>query len=159
MRADIGGEARVRVRTPGKHIVMFVTAAVVIVAAAINLTKSSPQSRVFNDRQSQAAQSGGKAVALNDFLVDLAPDRNGRVAYLRLSAVVMADSNDAAAAIDANRVAIAERLTFLLRGLSPEDFAGSDGMTLVKDEMRRRVNLVIAPARARDVVISDLIIQ
>lgn len=155
--------ARVRVRTPGKHIVMFLTAAGVIVAAASHFANAPEGSAAAGapPATKEASRVGGD-FAIPEFLVDLAPDRDGRAAYLRLAAVVRAapEGAEAVAARIAEREAeISERVTFLLRGLSADDFDGEERLARVKAELLRRVNLVIAPARADDVLIADLVIQ
>lgn len=155
--------AHARVRTPGKHIVMFLTAAVVVVAAAVNLVDASNKSKpgAVATAPGAAASVAGE-FAIPEFLVDLSPDRSGRDAYLRLIAVVRAapGATDAVEqSLKANEAAVSERITFLLRGLSADDFDGEEKLQRVKKEILRRVNLVIAPARAEDVVIAELTVQ
>lgn len=155
--------ARARARTPGKHIVMFVTAATVIVAAAVNILNAAGRNeRAAAIPEPALIQAVGGEFALPEFLVDLSPDRNGRAAYLRLAAVVRAAPGNVdavGAELERRQAAIAERTTFLLRGLSADDFAGEEQLARVKAELLRRINLVIAPARADEVLIADLVIQ
>jgi flagellar FliL protein len=146
---------------------MFLTAATVIVAAALNFASRAPQTTAKAEPMPEPPQlatieATPQAVTLKEFLVDLAPDRTGRVAYMRLQASIKAEPGataEFARAVDARRDEISERLAFLFRGLSADDFEGEEGMSRVKAEMLRRVNLVIAPASASEVVITDLIIQ
>ena len=147
---------RARVRTPGKHIVLFAAAAVVVVAAAVNILKASPDN-VF--RPVVRAGVADSVMTFEPFLVDLAPDRAGRIGHSKLAIVIEPVSAEQAAAIDAARAQIAERVVFMLRTMTPEDFAGSEGMARVKQELKRRVDLVIAPEEVRDVVVSDIVIQ
>jgi len=65
----------------------------------------------------------------------------------------------AATALEVREAEARERIAFLLRGLSADDLAGEEGLTLLKRELLRRINLVIAPAAAEDVAITDLIVQ
>lgn len=153
------GLHRVRVRTPGKHIVAFCAAALVMIAGAIHVARMlGAESASESAAASSPARSSLSPVALDDFLVDLAPNSAGRVAYARLSVAVHA-STDAAAALKARETEARERITFLLRGVSADDLVGEEGLTLLKDELRRRINLVIAPAEAEEVAITDLIVQ
>jgi flagellar basal body-associated protein FliL len=149
---------RVRVRTPGKHIVLFVAAALAVAGAGLNFMNSADAPSA---RPPRIVAGKTQRLPLDAFLVDLAPDRSGRTAYLKLEAVVEFASSDTAGAarMQQETAAVRERLSFLLRGLTPDDFAGADGMARVKTEMLRRVNLVIAPEKAADVVITDLVIQ
>ncbi len=49
-------------------------------------------------------------------------------------------------------------LTFM-RELRPEDLEGSQGTYQLRQEIQRRVNLVIAPAQVRSVLIQEMLIQ
>lgn len=149
---------RPRVRTPGKHIVLFLTAAAVIVAAAINLIKAAPTDAIRGAGLG-FARNVSEPVTLDPFLVDLAPDRSGRISYVKLAAVIEPGDSADSATLKAAQPQISERITFLLRAATPEDFAGAEGMARMKMEILRRVNLVIAPQEARDVIITELVIQ
>ena len=46
-----------------------------------------------------------------------------------------------------------------LRELRPEDLAGSQGSYQLRMEILRRVNLVIAPAKANAVLIEEMLIN
>lgn len=163
--ANGSGRVRVRVRTPGKYVVLFffVPTAIIAVGAGLllNMLDRRPDVAAVEYRQTE---SGEKAAyfTLPAFLVDLTPDLNGRTAYLKMRAsIVLRDetATETAEQINAVQPAVVERLTFFLRELRPEDFQGSEGMARVKREMLRRVNLAIAPAAADEVVIEELVIQ
>ncbi len=157
--------ARLRVRTPGKYIVLFGFLPVALLAIGagywLNQRAGSADIAALEYRKSN---EGVRAAYYNlsEFLVDLAPDRNGRTAFLKLRASIALGGSDvdvAAERIAALKPAIDERLTFFLREMRPEDFEGSEGMARIKRELLRRVNLVIAPNSAEDVVIEELVIQ
>jgi flagellar FliL protein len=50
-------------------------------------------------------------------------------------------------------------LQVFLRELRPEDLAGSQGGYLLRQEILRRVNLVIAPSRANAVLIEEQLVN
>jgi flagellar FliL protein len=154
-----GAALRRRVRLPGKYIVLGGMGVAAAAAALVGaLRAGGPQSA---EPAASVVATESRQLALREFLLDLAPDRDGRTAYLKLRAVVAFQDGDPAAAERAavSRAAIEERIGFLLRGLTPEDFEGDDGLGRVKAEMLRRVNLVIAPEVAQDVLIIGLVIQ
>ncbi|MGE0409182.1 MAG: flagellar basal body-associated protein FliL [Amphiplicatus sp.] len=155
--------ARQRVRTPGKYVVMFAAAALLVIFGATSLLRDIDHAQPLTlAGASTGAPGSTDIVPLREFLVDLAPDRSGRVTFLKLSVQIVAPPKSGARFVERVAAAeplIAERVTFMLRGLSPEDFAGEEGMRRVKAEIRRRINLVLAPDEAADVVISDLVIQ
>ena len=154
---------QVRVRTPGKFIVLALAAATIVVSAGVIFSRNAPAFTADNTATLKTVKVGKTHyVPLPEFLVDLAPDRRGRTAYLKLSASIAVDrhnSDELLARIADVQPAIIERTTFFLRELQPEDFQGSAGMARVKHELLRRVNLVLGPVEADDVVINDLVIQ
>ena len=154
---------RERVRTPGKYIVLAVGVSLCFVAGIVVFAE---RTQVFAGRPQPAIETVkvGKThyAPLPEFLIDLSPDRDGRVAYLKLSASIVVKSGqqqETLQQIGAAQPYIIERTTFFLRELQPEDFRGSEGMARVKRELLRRINLVLGPAKADDVVINDLVIQ
>lgn len=159
------GGARMRVRTPGKYIALILYFPVVIVAIGSGLWLNMVEQRAALATLEYRRSTSGEKEAyfgLPEFLVDLAPDRNGRTAYLKMRVSLALRGEEAkktAEKIDAVKPGVIERLTFFLRELRPEDFEGSEGMARVKREMLRRVNLVIAPASADEVVVEELVIQ
>lgn len=162
MAMAAGETGRVRVRTPGKYIVMSVAAALIVIFGAMSVLRSFDGATAPSADGAAAATGPTNAVQLPEFLVDLAPDSSGRISYIRLSASVLVPAKygeRGAERVTAATPEISERINFLLRGLKPEDFAGEAGMARVKTELLRRVNLVIAPDQAQDVIISDIVIQ
>lgn len=153
----------VRVRLPGKFIVLPTLAAAIVVFLGVKVA-SNFSSNSWENEASLETVKVGKAhyVQLPDFLVDLSPDQQGRTAYLKLSASIAIekhDTNSALQKISDVQPHIIERTTFFLRELQPEDFQGSAGMLRIKKELLRRVNLVLAPVEVDDVIINDLVIQ
>jgi len=163
MSHNSGAVERVRVRTPGKYIVLSVLAALSVVAVSVTIADRAP---LFTTQSQTALETVkvGKThyVPLPEFLIDLSPDRSGRITYLKMSTSIVVKRGQEQQTLE--RIAavqpyIIERTTFFLRELQPEDFHGSEGMARVKGELLRRVNLVLGPVKADDVVINDLVIQ
>jgi len=155
----------VRVRMPGKYIVLilFLPVALVALGAGVWLNIMSHRSAV-EALEYRKSENGVEAAyfTLPEFLVDLSPDFNGRTAYLKMRASILLDHQETdatAQVLAAMQPVVMERLTIFLRALRPGDFQGSDSMTRIKREMLRRVNLVIAPADAGEVVIEEIVIQ
>lgn len=159
-----GARARIRVRTPGKHVVLYLFAPVIVIAIGSGLWLNEVTTRNLTALEYRKNSIGEQAAYFNlpDFLVDLSPDRSGRTAYLKMRVSIAlrhADVSKTAQHIDTLEPVLNERLTFFLRELRPEDFSGSESMARIKSELLRRVNLVIAPQEAADVIISELVIQ
>lgn len=149
--------ARRRVRTPGKHIVLFTLAATFMLALSTSAIRSARLSAPATGHT--AASDGGLYAPPVEFLVDLSPDRLGRISYLKLDVKIVAMDAAALAEIVEKTPLINERVSFFLRELSPEDFEGVEGMARVKAELLKRVGLPLTPGAARDVVIESIVIQ
>lgn len=144
---------RVRVRTPGKHIVLFSLAVTFMIAlSSLVLSKA--------DLALPAQPFAAAPKPLQEtFVTDLSPDSQGRLRLLKLSVEIDAEDADARSALDAKRAAIRERLAFFLRELTPEDLDGTAAQARLTAEVKRRVDLSIAPAASSVVTIQSIIIQ
>jgi flagellar basal body-associated protein FliL len=145
--------SRVRVRTPGKHIVLFSLAVTFMISiSTLVLSKAG----LALPEQPFAAQP---AATEETFITDLAPDDQGRLRLLKLNVAI--ETADAAAqdALDSKRALVRERLSFFLRELTPADLDGTLARERLKTELKRRVDLSIAPAEASAVTIQSIIIQ
>lgn len=86
-----------------------------------------------------------------------APD--GRPTFLKLKLTFeLADAHDAEL-IEPNAPRLKDMFTGFLRELRPEDLQGSAGSYALRMEIQRRVNLVIAPAEVRSVLIEEMLVN
>ena len=158
--AHAGNRARVRVRTPGKHIVLFSLAVTFMLALSTTVLRTANVKLPANPMPEFAASKDGKYYAPpEEFLVDLADGTDGRTAYLKLTAKIVARDGAALAEIKAKSPLIRERIAFFLRELSPEDFEGSENMARVKAEMLKRASLPLGEGVAADLIIENMIVQ
>lgn len=144
---------RVRVRTPGKHIVLFSLAVTFMIAlSTLALSKADLS------MPAQPFAAAPKAIA-ETFVVDLSPDAQGRLRLLKLTVEIDAADADARRAFEERRAAVRERVSFFLRELSPEDLDGSAAQERLNAELQRRINLSLAPAAASAVTIQSIVLQ
>jgi flagellar basal body-associated protein FliL len=146
--------ARIRVRTPGKHIVLF-SLAVTFMIAVSTLALSRADFRLPRGGLSAA---GAPAVE-KTFVADLSPDTLGRLRLARVAVRIEASSAGARRALAEKSPQIQERIAFFLRETTPEDLDGTEAQARLKAELLRRVNLTIAPEAVDEVVIQSLIVQ
>lgn len=144
-------------------MILFVPVSLVALGAGIWLNFEERRAAFEAVEYRQRADGLREAYySLPEFLVDLRTDDDGRTGYLRVKASILLGHDHMAKTvhhIDALKPMLTERLTFFLREMRPEDFDSSEDMNRIKREMLRRVNLVIAPNTADDVIIEDLVIQ
>lgn len=146
--------ARVRVRTPGKHIVLF-SLAVTFMIAISTLVLSRAD---FHLPQGRFSGAGAPPVE-ETFVADLSPDASGRLRLVRVAVKIDASTPGARRALAEKNPQMRERIAFFLREMSPEDLDGAEAQARLKVELLRRVNLTIAPETADEIVIQSLMIQ
>lgn len=151
--------ARRRVRTPGKHIVLFVLAVTFMLALSTTALQSGKVKLPTYDIQGIGDSGAPLYSPSEEFLIDLSPDATGRSAYLKLTAKLVARDRAALAEIREKEPMIRERVAFFLRELSAEDFAGSEATARIKTELLKRVSLPLSAGAASDIFIEDIVIQ
>ena len=144
---------RVRVRTPGKHIVLFSLAVTFMIGVStLILSKAdlplSPQPFAAAPKTFEET-----------FVTDLAPDAQGRLRLLKIIVEIGAPDAATQGALDEKRAVVRERIAFFLRELTPEDLDGAPALERLKSEMKRRVDLSLAPDAASDVIVRSIVIQ
>lgn len=152
--ADGSVPERRRVHTPGKHIVLFLLAATLMIALSALAVRSGV--RIANFETSSGPSSS--LVRKHEFLTDLSTGADGRASLVKARVAIIAADAEGAAALDEKATLIRERISFFLREMTPEDFAGSEAQARVKAELQRRVDLSISPHKA-EIAVEDLVIQ
>ena len=93
-----------------------------------------------------------------DMIVNIqSPD--GRPTFLKLKLAFELPDEDSAEAIQPNQLRLNDMFQSFLRELRPEDLSGSEGSYELRQEIQRRVNLVIAPSKVNAVLIQEMLIQ
>jgi flagellar FliL protein len=95
---------------------------------------------------------------LPDLVVNM-QTADGRPSFLKLKLTLELPDHDTADALDPNLPRLEDMFQTFLRELRPEDLAGSQGGYQLRMEILRRVNLVIAPAKANAVLIEEMLVN
>ncbi len=151
--------ARKRVRTPGKHIVLFSLAVTFMLCLSTTAVWTGGVKLPSYDLHGIGDGDGVIYSPPLEFLVDLSPDAAGRSSFLKLTAKLVARDSAAISEIREKQPQVNERISFFLRELSADDFAGSDGMARVKSEILKRARLPLSEGAATEIVIEDIVIQ
>lgn len=93
-----------------------------------------------------------------DLIVNL-QSSDGRPTFLKLKLAFELPDEDTADSIGPNAPRLNDMFQTFLRELRPEDLSGSEGSYQLREEIQRRVNLVIAPAKVNAVLIQEMLIQ
>ena len=84
---------------------------------------------------------------------------DGRPTYLKLKLAFEMADEDSAEAIAPNQLRLNDMFQSFLRELRPDDLAGSEGSYQLRQEVQRRVNLVIAPSKVNAVLVQEMLVQ
>ena len=84
---------------------------------------------------------------------------DGRPTFLKLKLTLELPDEHAVEELDPNMPRLQDMFQSFLRELRPEDLSGSQGSYQLRMEILRRVNLVIAPAKANAVLIEEMLIN
>ncbi|MEM8986453.1 MAG: flagellar basal body-associated FliL family protein [Pseudomonadota bacterium] len=95
---------------------------------------------------------------LPEMVVNLNSD-GGRAVYLKVKIALELREENPAEVLDPLTPRIVDRFQVFLRQLKVQDLEGSAGMLRLKQELLRRINLVVEPMEVRDILFKEMIIQ
>jgi flagellar FliL protein len=84
---------------------------------------------------------------------------DGRATFLKLKLTFELEDEQAVDLLEPNAPRLRDMFTAFLRELRPEDLQGSAGSYNLRMEILRRVNLVIAPAKVKAVLIEEMLVN
>ena len=84
---------------------------------------------------------------------------DSRPTYLKLKLAFEMPDEDSAEALSPEMPRLNDMFQSFLRELRPDDLAGSQGSYQLRQEIQRRVNLVIAPTKVNAVLIQEMLVQ
>jgi flagellar protein FliL len=94
-----------------------------------------------------------------DLVVNLAGTGNERTQYLKVRVVLEVPEQAMIAQITPFLPRVMDAFQTYLRELRPTDLEGSAGLYRLKEELTRRVNAAIEPARINAVLFKELVVQ
>jgi len=94
-----------------------------------------------------------------DVVVNLAGAANERTQYLKVRVVLEVPEQSVIAQITPVMPRVMDAFQTYLRELRPSDLEGSAGLYRLREELTRRVNATIEPARINAVLFKELVIQ
>ena len=96
---------------------------------------------------------------LPDVMVNLASPGSERTQYLKVKIVLELPEQAMAAQITPILPRVMDTFQTYLRELRPADLEGSAGLYRLKEELTRRVNAAIEPARVNAVLFKEMLVQ
>ena len=98
-------------------------------------------------------------VELPEVLVNLSTPGGERTQYLKVKLVLELADQPMVAQIQLVMPRVMDAFQTYLRELRPTDLDGSAGIYRLKEELTRRVNAAIAPARINAVLLKEIVVQ
>ena len=98
-------------------------------------------------------------VDMPEVLVNLSSTGNDRTQYLKVKVVLEVPDQALSAQIQPVMPRLMDTFQTYLRELRPTDLDGSAGLYRLKEELTRRVNASIAPARINAVLFKEIVVQ
>ena len=98
-------------------------------------------------------------VEVPDMLVNLVGQPGERVQFLKVKLVLEVKEDKQAEAIKPSLPRVTDIFQTYLRELRPSDLSGSAGLFRLKEELTRRVNLVLSPYQVSAVLFKEVVVQ
>ncbi|WP_245479703.1 flagellar basal body-associated FliL family protein [Hansschlegelia zhihuaiae] len=106
-----------------------------------------------------APTAAASYVDLPEMTVNLATVDKDKQRYVRLAVALEVDKPEMAQAIKPMMPRVLDSFQTHLRELRPDDIRGSAGVYRLKEELLRRVNTAVAPAKVDAVLFKDIVVQ
>lgn len=106
----------------------------------------------------EGGEGSATYVDLPEFLVNLRTT-GSRASFLKLTISLEVSNPEEAKEIEAQMPRVIDGFQTYLRELRVEDLSGSAGLFRLKEELLRRINVTLAPARVDDVLFKEMLIQ
>jgi flagellar protein FliL len=149
-----------KLKLPSLRIMIIAAAALVVVGGGIGGYFMFAGKKEAAEQK--AAAPAVKPVAfldLPDVLVNLASPGGERTQYLKLKIVLEVPDQMMVQQIQPVLPRVMDTFQTYLRELRPSDLEGSAGLYRLKEELTRRVNAAIEPARINAVLFKELLVQ
>jgi flagellar FliL protein len=167
---DLGGGGRrssARKRLSGKKLILFVVLPLLlVVGAGAGLWFSGALSPLLSGGSSAepVAAAPEKAATqtvywdLPDILVNLRTD-GPRPSFLKISIALVLERAEDRAAIEKVMPRVTDTFQVYLRELRADQLQGSAGLIRLREELLSRINAAVRPARVKDVLFKEMLIQ
>jgi len=167
---DLGGGGRrasARKRLSGKKLILFVVLPLLLVvgagaglwfsgALAPLMSGGSPAEPVSAAPEKATAQT--VYWDLPDILVNLRTD-GPRPSFLKISIALELERAEDRSAIEKVMPRVTDTFQVYLRELRADQLQGSAGLIRLREELLSRINAAVRPARVKDVLFKEMLIQ
>ena len=155
-----GGEAKAAKKPPKKLIIMGAAGAVVLIGGGAGAYLMMSGGEPVNEAMAVAAVPEKPAFFfdLPVMIVNLAATE-GRTTYVKLEVALELADQAMLQIVQPNLPRVLDAFQTYMRELRPNDLQGSAGLYRLKEELQRRINIAVYPARVDDVLFKNVIVQ
>jgi flagellar FliL protein len=164
--ADEGAEGasapkkKFALKLPPMKFIIIGVAALVLIGAGFGAYKMFFSHGHEEEERAEAAKpKAATFVDLPEILVNLSNPGTERTQYLKVKVVLELPEPKMIDQITPIMPRVMDAFQTYLRELRPTDLDGSAGLYRLKEELTRRVNVAIAPARINAVLFKEIIVQ
>lgn len=171
VEAEAGGEAPAR-KGINKLFVIIGAAAVVVLLAGAGLFffmssgGSAPAEAGANGATAEAGAGGEHGAPVADtFIFNLEPmmvnlqSTDGAQNYMKLTVALEVADEHMMTEIQPRLAKVVDAFQVYMRELRKSDLEGSAGVYRLKEELLRRVNLAVYPARVESILFKEILVQ
>jgi len=150
-------------KTPGKKIVMIAAPIVLLLiggGVGAFMMLGGDKEEVVAEAEKKEPEEPKQLIFYDvpDIMVNL-NDTGRKSTFLKLSISLEVDRASTEATLKEQLPRIIDNFQLYLRQLRLEDLSGSAGMFRLKEELLRRVNQTVAPAKVNDVLFKEILVQ
>jgi flagellar FliL protein len=164
--AEIGGEAPTKKGINKLFIIVGAAAAVVLIGGAgLFFMMSSGSGDAASDAYGAAGAEHGEVAALDTFIFNLEPmmvnlqSQDGQQNYMKLTVALEVANEETMTTIQPRLAKVVDAFQVYMRELRKSDLEGSAGVYRLKEELLRRVNLAVYPARIESILFKEILVQ
>jgi flagellar FliL protein len=153
------GEAAPKTGFLSKKLIIIAAAAVIALGGAGGSAWFFFLKKPHDEKPAPVAVKPPAFVDMPEMLVNLSGNANGRSQYLKAKIVLEVTDQKSADEIKPVLPRVLDAFQTYLREMRSSDLEGSAGLYRVRDELTKRVNLAVAPARINAVLFKEIIVQ
>lgn len=154
-------DAAAKKKTSGKKIVLFVVIPLVLIGAIVGglfFAGIIGGSKKEEEQPKVVEQTPSLFLKLPELLVNL-NTKNRRQNYLKVVVSLEVGSPEGLKKLEEMQPKIVDAFQVYLREVRPEDMKGSTGIYRLREELLRRVSVIVQPVEVRDVLFQDVVMQ
>lgn len=145
----------------GKKIVLFIVLPLVLIGAIVGglfFTGILGGHKKEEEQAKAAEQTPSLFLKLPELLVNL-NTKNRRQNYLKVVVTLEVGKLEDLKKLEEMQPKIIDAFQVYLREVRPEDMKGSTGIYRLREELLRRVSVIVQPIEVRDVLFQDVVMQ